>query len=325
MNKPSKLPTVKSDKDALLSNIALLYYGEGLTQSEIAKRYKLSRVTIVNMLRDCRERGIVEIRVDGQHLAASSLSRDLCEKYSLQDVYIAVDGIEDGSTRRSDKLAQVARVASMAILDIVEPGDRIGVAWGETIAAVANAMPRNSVPGTQVCQLIGSQESARVPASEICAIEVANKLGAQCHTLHAPGIVSSAELASALKSEVTIQTQLARLSSLDMTIAAVGHLGRDTHMAAADIASIAELEAARHQGAAGIICCRYIDGNGQEIRTAPYDRIIAASINDIKAAPKKLLVVCGNDRLDATRAAIHGGLVTHLVADRELAEALING
>ncbi|MFG6581319.1 sugar-binding transcriptional regulator [Sulfitobacter sp. 1A13191] len=324
MNKPPTLPNTKSDKDALLSNIALLYYGEGLTQSEIAKRYKLSRVTIVNMLRDCRERGIVEIRVDGQHLAASSLARDLREKFALQDVYIAMDEVEDNASRRRESLAQVARVAAMAILDIVEPGDRIGVAWGETISAVAKAMPNNAVPDTKVCQLIGSQESARVPASEICAIEMANKLGAQCHTLHAPGILSSPELANALKSEVTIQTQLARLSSLDMTIAAVGHVGSDTHMAAAEIASAAELEAAKSKGATGIICCRYIDATGQEICTPPYSRIIAASLEDIKTARKRLLVVCGSDRLDATRSAIRGGFATHLVVDRILAEELLD-
>ncbi|NIZ13141.1 sugar-binding transcriptional regulator [Phaeobacter sp. HF9A] len=324
MNKSQKLSAGRNDKDAVLSNIALLYYGEGLTQNEIAKRYKLSRATIVNMLRECRERGVVEIRVDGQLLAASSLGRDLAERYGLQDVYVALDRGEGAeATPRRDQLAQVSRVAAMAILDIVEPGDQIGVAWGETIAAVAKAMPRNPVPDTQVCQLIGSQESARVPASEICAIEVANKLGAQCHTLHAPGIVSSAGLASALRSEPTIQSQLARLSDLDMTIASIGHVGDDTHMAAADIASVQELDQARHQGATGIICCRYIDGNGEEIRTAPYDRVIAASVADIKAAPKKLLVVCGRDRLAATRAAIKGGLVTHLVLDRELAEALM--
>ena len=325
MTKSPKIPAGRGDKDALLSNIALLYYGEGMTQNEIAKRYRLSRATIVSMLRDCRERGIVEIRVDGQLLAASSLSRDLAERYGLQDVYIAADGVEDGPAPRRDRLAQVARVASMAILDIVAPGDRIGVAWGETIAAVAHAMPRNPVPETQVCQLIGSQESTRVPASEICAIEVANKLGAQCHTLHAPGIVSSADLARALRAEPTIQSQLARLSSLDMTIAAVGHVGADTHMVAADIASATELAQARDQGAAGIICCRYIDGNGEEIRTPPHDRVITASLEDMRAAPKKLLVVCGSDRLAATRAAIRGGLVTHLVVDRQLAEALVGG
>ena len=88
-----------------------------------------------------------------------------------------------------------------------------------------------------------------------------------------------------------------------MTIASIGHVGDDTHMAAADIASGADLEAARRRGAAGIICCRYVDTRGREIRAAPYDRVIAASVDDIRAAPKKLLVVCGADRLVATRAA----------------------
>lgn len=322
MNKSIKSPATNSDKDAALSNVALLYYGEGLTQSEIAKRFKVSRATIVNMLRECRERGIVEIRVDGQLFAASSLARDLRDQYGLQDVYVAMDAAETALADRADQLSQVARVAAMAILDIVEPGDSIGVAWGETIAAVAWAMPRNRVPDTEVCQLIGSQDSERVPASEICAIEVANKLGASCHTLHAPGIVSSAELASALKTEPTIKTQLMRLSNLDMTIASIGHVGDDTHMAAADIASPAEMRAAREKGAKGVICCRYIDQDGAEVRSAPCDRVIAASVDDIKAAPKKLLVVCGMDRLNATLAALNGGLVTHLVVDRHLADAL---
>ena len=306
----------------MLSNVALLYYGEGLTQSEIAKRYKLSRATIVNMLRECRERGIVEIRVDGQLFAASSLARELRDKYGLQDVYVAMDAAEDVKADRSDQLAQVARVAAMAVLDVVEPGDRIGVAWGETIAAVATAMPRHQVAQTEVCQLIGSQDSARVPASEICAIEVANKLGASCHTLHAPGIVSTASLASALRAETTIQSQLARLSKIDMTIASIGHVENDTHMVAAEIATNEELTKARELGAKGIICCRYIDQDGAEVLSAPNDRVIAASVDDIKAAAKKLLIVCGTDRLDATRAAIQGGLVTHLVIDQSLATAL---
>lgn len=322
MTKSQRSLTQSADKDAMLSNVALLYYGEGLTQSEIAKRYKLSRATIVNMLRECRERGIVEIRVDGQLFSTSSLARNLRDKYGLQDVYVAMEAVDHETVQRSDQLSQVARVAAMAILDIVESGDRIGVAWGETIAAVARAMPSNQVLRTEVCQMIGSQDSVRVPASEICAIEVANKLGASCHTLHAPGIVSSEELAIALKAEATIQTQLTRLSKMNMTIASIGHVGDDTHMAAAEIATAAELKSARYQGAKGIICCRYIDGDGFEVRSAPYGRVIAASVADIKAAPKKLLVVCGTDRFDATIAAIRGGLVTHLVVDRQLAMTL---
>lgn len=86
MSKSAKINRTKTDKKMLLANIALLYYGEGLTQSEIAKRMQVSRATIVNMLKDSRDLGIVEIRVDGKYLASSNIARDVCEKFGLADV-----------------------------------------------------------------------------------------------------------------------------------------------------------------------------------------------------------------------------------------------
>ena len=40
------------------------------------------------------------------------------------------------------------------------------------------------------------------------------------------------------------------------------------------MATASELDAARQAGATGIICCRYIDREGQEIRLPPHDRLI---------------------------------------------------
>ncbi|MEO0924028.1 MAG: hypothetical protein AAFY09_14895 [Pseudomonadota bacterium] len=51
----------------------------------------------------------------------------------------------------------------------------------------------------------------QMPASENCAIQIASKLGAQCLTLHAPALISNAELAERLRSEHTIDSQIARL------------------------------------------------------------------------------------------------------------------
>lgn len=312
------------DKEAMLSNVALLYYGEGLTQGEIAKRMKVSRATIVNMLRESRELGIVDIRVDGAQLTGSSLARDLREKFSLQDVYVAQAGDGNAPSSRDIQLPQLARVAATAILDVVEPGDRVGVAWGETIMAVADVVPRTFVENVEICQLIGSMISERVPASENCAIRIANRLGATCYTLHAPGLISSAALAETFRSEPTISAQLDRLQSLDMTISSIGNTDPDTHLAAAGMATRAELDAARAAGAIGIICCRYIGAEGQEIALPPHDRLIAASVRDLQAARKRLLAACGEDRGTATLAAIRGGLVTHLCVDQDLARCLID-
>lgn len=311
------------DKDALLSNVALLYYGEGLTQGEIAKRMRVSRATIVNMLRESRDRGIVDIRVDGRHLSSSSVSRELKDRFALEDVYVSKNVHAGGKRGRAADLSLLARVAAAAVLDVVEPGDRIGVAWGETIMAVSDVMASSPVEGAEVCQLIGSMISERVPASEICAIQIANKLGARCYTLHAPGIVSSEELAGMMRQEPTIKSQLDRLTSLDVTIASVGHIGDDTHLQVAGMATVDEIASARKAGAVGVLSCRYLDGEGRQIDRPPSSRLIAAELDQIRRAPRKLLAVCGVDRTEPTLAAIKGGLVTHLCVDEALAGNLL--
>lgn len=323
MSISSKTNRPKSDKDAILANVAMLYYGQGLTQSEIAKRMQVSRATIVNMLRDSREKGIVEIRVDGGTLSTSSLARDLRDKFGLADAYVAFSGVNIGSTNRTNVLMQVSQVGAAAVIDIAEAGDRIGVAWGETILAVSDMMPKAQIEDIEICQLIGSMTSSRVPASENCAIQMANKLGAKVFTLHAPGIVATPELAETFRNEPTIKAQIDRLDTMDMTIASIGNTSPETHLAEAGMATVSEVGAARTAGAVGIICCRYINADGSAIPMEPDSRLIATSLASLRKPSKKLLVVCGTDRSEATCAAIRGGLVTHLCVDQALAEALL--
>lgn len=311
----------RGDKDSVLANVAMLYYGEGLTQSEISRRMKVSRATIVNLLRESREKGIVEIRIEGRHLSSSGLAREIRQRFGLADCYVALSGYE--SLARADLLGHVARVGAAAALDVLEPGDRVGIAWGETIMALSNQLLYTPIADVEVCQLIGAMQSARVPASEMCAIQIANKLGAICHTLHAPGIVATAELAEIFRAEPTIRGQLARLDGLDMTIASIGNVADETHLASAGMATLGELDAARRAGAVGIICCRYIDAAGNPLAVEPDSRVIAPALATLRTARKRLLIVCGTDRLEATIAAIRGGFVSHLCVDKGLAERLL--
>lgn len=311
-----------SDKDAILANVALLYYGEGMTQGEIAKRMRLSRATIVNFLREARERGIVDIRVEGRSLAGSQVGRELCARYGLEDVYVSRPA-EEGPADRAQALAQLARVAGMAFLDILEPGDRVGVAWSLTVHLMSQQIPRRPVEGVEVCQMVGSMFSERVPAAETCAIQTATAIAARCYTLHAPGLVASADLARVFLAEPTIRRQLDRLERLDLAVTSIGDMSPDTHLVAAGIASPAQIADAARAGARGIICCRFIDARGAPCPMPPDDRLIGIAIPTLRRARKRMLVVCGPERAEAVRAAIRGGLVSHLCVDQALAEALL--
>ncbi|MBL4541135.1 MAG: MarR family transcriptional regulator [Rhodobacteraceae bacterium] len=308
------------DKHAMLANVALLYYGEGLTQGDIARRMRVSRATIVGMLREAREAGIVDIRVDGRSLAGSTLSHDLRQAWGLDDVYVAECG---EATARPGMLRQLGRVAAIALTELVRPQDRVGVAWGETVRAMSEQMPRTETTGVRVYQMIGSMMSDSVPTSESCAIQIANMLGAECSTLHAPALGSTAEVAALFRAEPTIRAQLGALQALDLTVASIGHVGDETHLARARMASGPEMRAARAAGAAGILCCRFVDAAGRALALPPDARLLAAELDSIRRARTRLLVVGGTDRLAATIAAIRGGYVSHLCVDGTLARALL--
>lgn len=314
------LSAVGSRDDALLANIALLYYNEGLTQSEIAKRAGVSRATIVNYLREGRARGIVDIRVKGEALAVSRQSRDLCAAFGLEDAYVA--SVMTGDDARA-ALRQTARIAAVALHEILAPGDKLGVAWGETIKLMSSEIPRQEVPGITVFQLIGSMRSTRLPAAETCAIQIANRLGATCFTLHAPAVLSSEALADEIRAEPAIQEQLRQLRGFDAVLYSVGDISDTTHLVDAGIVSLDDLHIAAKAGAAGVLSGRFINAAGEHLVVPIEKRMIAVELEEMRLATKRILVASGKNKLDAVRAAIAGGFVTHAILDSDLASDLL--
>ena len=146
----------------------MLYYKDGLTQNEIAKRLGVSRATVINHLRLAREHGIVDIRINGSSFSTNKLSKDIKARFDLEDVYIASifenDSSEEINTEE-DIIRQVARVAAMALCEIVSPNDVLGVTWGKTIQLLAEELPSLSKPGLSVLQMIGSMKSPLLVAS----------------------------------------------------------------------------------------------------------------------------------------------------------------
>ena len=151
----------------------------------------VSRPTVVAYLRQARELGIVDIRIDGLSFAASSLSRELRSAYGLADVFLIDEpSVAAGASPRGGGAAcpppNWPRSAPWLCSTCSFSDDSLGVAWGQTIHWLAEEMPRGTVPGLSVYQMIGSMKSRHLPAAETSAIRIASSLNAECFTLHAP-------------------------------------------------------------------------------------------------------------------------------------------
>jgi DNA-binding transcriptional regulator LsrR (DeoR family) len=312
--------------DSLLANVAILYYRDSLTQSEIATRLGVSRATVVSYLRQAREQNIVDIRIKGASFSASTLSKELRDAFGLDDVFIAstLPDPEASAERQSLEIVrQVARVGAMAVYDLAQPGDVLGVAWGKTIELLAEEMPRGAVPDLTVCQMIGSMKAPQMPAAETCAIRIASSLGADCRTLHAPAILSRRTIADALRREPTIRAQLQQLSRLTMTLFSVGDCSPTTHQVRAGIATVAQLKWYTDRGAVAVLCGRFIDAQGRHVEGELDARMIGVTPSDLKKAKAGVLVAAGAEKIPAIKAALTGRYARYLVVDEATGRRLL--
>ncbi len=307
---------------ATLAHVAMLYYREGLTQGEIARRTGVSRATIVNWLRLAREQAIVDIRIRGESFAASPLARRLAGRFGLIDAYIAHDDAEPLTA--DAMLTRTALLGAQAMHDLLSEDDRLGVAWGETVRRMAEAFPTADLPGLVVHQLVGSMYSEHLFAAETCTIEIARRLRARCRTLHAPAILSSGKLADALRQEPVIQDQLDDFRSMTKALFSVGDVSDRTTLVAAGIGSASDVAWYRERGAAAVLSCHFIDHDGNAMHGPLTDRTIGIAPDVLREVPMRMLVVAGDEKRAATLALLKGGYITHLVVDEGNAKALLD-
>lgn len=316
-------PAVKND--ALLANVAILYYKDGLTQNEIAKRLSVSRATVVAYLRQARELNIVDIRINGASFTVSNFSRELKDAFGLEDVYLAtVFPDPDDDNGEETTLRHVACAGAMAVHDLLRPGDVLGVAWGQTIQWVAEEMPHSAIRNLKVCQMIGSMKLHDLPSPESSSIRIAANLGAECFTLHVPAVLSSAEITEALKREPLIHSQLENFSILTKVLFSVGNCESDTQIVKSGIASVEQVQWYKDHGAVAVICGHFIDATGRQVVGELDSRMISITPQELKKVGNGILVASGLSKVDAIMAAIRGGYVSYLVTDEVTGRKLLS-
>ncbi|MFZ5750089.1 MAG: sugar-binding transcriptional regulator [Pseudomonadota bacterium] len=299
--------------------VAWMYYQEGLNQKDIADRLGISRATVVNYLQEAREQGLIRITLADPAFTTHRLARALCERFGLRAAYVVPDqgaGLEEAFLR-------VVHGAADWLPALLAPGDRLGVAWGRTVYEIAEAVEPHRVEDMTVLQLVGSMATPYGFTAEACSTRLAQRLSARCLNLHAPAVVSRASLAAELREEPILRAQLDQLETVNKFLFSVGTAEADSHIVSSGLATRADLDWHVARGAVGVICGRFIDASGRPIEGAMEERMIGITLDRLVGLEMGILVTPGHDKIVATRAAIRGGYVTHLVTGMSVAEALL--
>ncbi len=299
--------------------VAWMYYHEGLNQKEIADRLGISRATVVNYLQEARERGFIRITLASSAFTTHRAAVELCEKFGLTSAYVVPDEGADVETA----FYRVVRGAAEWLPELLEAGDRLGVAWGRTIYELAEISEETRIDDLTVLQLVGSMATPYGFTAEACSTRLAQRLGARCFNLHAPAVLTNAGLAAALRAEPIIHDQLERLETCNKFLFSVGTCLPDSHVVGSGVATVEDLEWYIGQGATAVLCGRFIDAEGRGIPGPLDERMIGIPLEKLVGLDQGILVTPGTDKVEATLVAIRGGYVSHMVTSLGVAQELL--
>lgn len=304
--------------DQIIHKAAWLYYTHGLRQDEVAQRLDISRASVALYLRRAREAGIVSISTSTQLFRQDRLARRIEDSFGLEAVWVVGD---EGLSR--DAADEIPSLAANVFLEMVNNGDRVGVAWGRTVYAIADAMAhadRQDVTVVELCGNLGSPYSYR---PDQCTMEIARRLNARGLNFYAPLVLATEQLAADLRREPVIREQLDGISACTLALFSPGTLNEDSHVIKCGALGLDELARLKAMGAAGVIAGQIIDARGALLDCDYNRRIISADFDAIRAIPRRLMVVQEDDKLHALRAALAGSFPTHLVLTARMAERLL--
>lgn len=304
--------------DQIMHKAAWLYYTHGLRQDEVARKLDISRASVALYLRRARESGIVTISTSTALFTHETLARELEDLLDLKSVWIVP---EDGLAL--DPTAEMPVLAAAVFLDLIDKGDRIGIAWGKTVYHIADVMPFADLAGLTVVQLCGNLGSPYSYRPDQCTTEIARRLNAQGINLYAPLVLSSERLAAELRAEPMIREQLASIPECNLALYSVGGIEEDSHLVKCGALSYDQVLALAEKGAAGVIAGQIIDRDGQWMDCAYNRRCISADLDSIRKIERRLMVVQEDIKFEPLVAALKGGFATHLVVTASMGKRLM--
>jgi len=303
----------------LLVWAAWLYYEEQMTQEEVAESLGVSRATVINFLQEAREQGIVSIAIAPDRLKSVRTARLIAERYGLTSCMVVPDGESD-----TPDYERIGYAGARLLAQLLAPDDVLGVAWGRTVLAVSKALPAMSLPRVSVVQITGSAVSTEDFSPELCMSNIANRIGARCVNLHAPGIVSHPRVKEILMAEPTVRQQFQVIRACNKVL--FGIAGVDQHSMSL-LSGYLTAEASRpylERGGVGVLAGRFVGRDGQPVIGALDARMIGLTLEEIRKIPERICVAGGAGKVRAIDAMLRGRYATVLVTDESAAAGLVD-
>lgn len=308
----------------LLLKVSHLFYREGLSQTEIADRLRVSRFQVARLLKAALDAGYVTVKILEPDRWHSDLERALEQRFDLRAaIVVDSEDIEDHEAR-----LRTADVAGRYLVEVLADGDVLGISLGGTVQSVVDQLPDRIDRNVEVVQLIGGGRGVHSELnSVILAANLARRFRRDPRLLFAPAAVRAGSVRAALLEDPDLRETFSFFPRLTIVVLGIGSLaqGETSRLVYGGLLDPGDRQDLLARGAVGDVLSYVYDASGEILDAAAQDRMIAIPPQLLLAVPHRIGVATGKAKATAIAGALAGGLVNVLVTDSRAAEAICNG
>ena len=315
---PEAQPNAPPPHDQLRVRAAWLYYVEGLTQADVAKRLGVNRIMITRLLADARHRGEVVIRIKSDIAPIIEVQQQLEQRFGLSLAIVAPFLDETG-----DPTQVIAAAAGAYVSQLMTHRLTVGVGWGRTLQAMLAHIEGRALDGVRVVSLLGGIALARRFNPAEFAWQFAELFGAEGYLIPAPALVDSAQTKHTLLEHCGLDQVLQMAESCDLALLSCGGIESMTTSYRVGHVTEAERMSLIDAGAVGDVLYNFIDRDGRLVDHPVNQRSISLSLEGLARIENKALLAGGVEKRGIISAVLKSVKPRILVTDEVTARYLV--
>lgn len=293
--------------EILMAKAAWYYYHEEKTQQQISDLLGLSRMKVIKLLEQAKQTGIIQFRFRHDSMNRLELEQRLMTAYALKDCFIvppppAPDAVNEN----------VAKAASMYIASRVEGEAFINIGYGDTASRVLNYLAI-ATDRTLSCVSLTGGVSPYLPNAR------STIFNSRLYLIPTPLLVSSPEVATAMRAEKAIQDIQALIPLSSLSVIGIGAMNDDATVLTSGVLTSHDFLVLKRNGAVGDILSHFINERGEPVSTDLEARTISTGLDTIKELKNVIGVAAGVNKAQAIRAVLRGGYLDVLITDEDTA------
>ncbi|MCJ8340258.1 MAG: sugar-binding transcriptional regulator [Pseudomonadales bacterium] len=321
MNKMAFVSNLQAyETERQIHRVLVMHYIEGLKQSEIATLMNLSTARVNRLIKQGREKGMVEINIKSPFQPLLDVEEQLKKLSGVQMAMIAPTVSDNPDV----VLQTVGEAAAGVLLENLKDGDIICITGGKGVGAVVDALNPSRKYDIEVVPATGCVQGKHYTDVNHVATQMAEKLGGRAYQIHAPLFAESIEQKDMLEGMRSVQDIMERARKATIAVVGVGSIlvgdssYYDLHpMAKGDQNEIVQ------SGAVGELLAHLLDEKGEVCSYELNSRLVAISPADLAKIPLTIGVASGENKVGPICAVLRGKHINALVVDETTANSVI--